>query len=193
MVLPLDDRLRRAFERPPTFSFVHFDGDVQNYILSLLERCGYRPISKTYFRAPFQDAFTALEKVEGPGNTIVKKGCYPVAGGTVLLDPEMIIGVSHAPQLEQFCKQQSVHATVVFWERVSESISHTVIGPEGIESKTFLFRGKPEGEQVKPSTVLLRDPTPKGLIQILAAAGIPVGQVFGDIDVWAFKLDESAS
>lgn len=190
MAFPLDDRTTRAFERPPSFSFIYFDAQVLGAIPDLLLKCGYRPLGSAQFRAPFQEAYWALEPIEEPDNTIVHKGAFLVTGGTVLLDPEMVIGHSNEEQVRAFCDVHSATATVIIWERVSETVAYLEITPDGRASSTLLIRGEPEGPQVAPRQSLRRKPDPEGLRDALQAAGVPCEEVFGEVDLWALKLDE---
>ena len=197
MAFPNDHRTKSFFNRPQSFSLVHFEGAVQTDIPPLLVRCGYRCLAEARFTAPFMAAYAELAYPElphiaSPDNTIVHKGCYTVPRGAVLLDPETVIGSLYLEQLQEFCaiKLRSCHCRFV-GTRVRKRRTH--------QDWAFWRRDTdvphPGRNQraSKPRLILrcLRNPLAGDSFNAWMALGIPIQEVFGEIEVWGFKLDRA--
>lgn len=189
MAFPLDERTKRAFERPPSFSLIYFRGNVLRALPSLFDACGYRPLGN----ATLEEVYWSLEDVEEPSAGVVRKAAYYVPGGTVLLDPEMALGFTNETALQAFLRDAASTAVVALWERVSETAAILVFGPDGLESRTLLIRGEPEGEQVSPRPQLQADATASGLRAAMGGVGLPVEAIFGEVEAWGVELDDGSA
>ena len=187
-MFPLDDRTRNAFTREASFSLIHFRGNVLEALPQLLDGCGYRPVENATLAGPFEEVYWSLQDAEDPETPTMRKAAYLVPGGTVLMDPEMVIGFSHADVLQQFCVDTGSVAVVALWERVSESALVLTVTSAGVRSRTFLIRGQPEGEQVAPNANLAASPDATGVRQVMASLAIPVDSVFGNVEAWGIEL-----
>ena len=178
--------------RPSSFSLIYFTGEVGRRIEALLGSLGYAITGAANEDMPFAQAFDAIGGVEGPGNTIVYKAVYPVTGGTVLLDPEMTVGVARDDVLRKFCAGHGVEMFVVIWERFSQSTLARRITAEGVRTDVCIVDGKREGPLVNPPAELLASPGPDALIAFLSDAAAPVDEVFGMVRGWFLRLDEAS-
>ena len=75
--------------RVPSFSLIYFTGDVYERLPSFLTECGYKILAEGKREDAFFDLIDVIDRVEA--RTIVSKAAYRVSGGTVLLDPEMVV------------------------------------------------------------------------------------------------------
>jgi hypothetical protein len=179
------------FFRERSFSLIYFPGAARDAVPALLIRCGYAIIGEAQFHASFLDVLDAIDVVEGPRNNIVRKAAYPISGGSVLLDPEMVVGLGHAEVIVQFCAEHRVDAFVAGWERVSEAVFARHIAAAGVLADVFLIGGAVQGTPVNPPARIIREPGPASLRDFLAAAGAPLDEMFGWVSAQLFKLDES--
>jgi hypothetical protein len=185
-----DDVTADFLARVPSFSLIYFAGDVYEHMPALLIRCGYSIIAESSERGSFFEIVDALGTVQD--QTIVQKAAYPVTGGTVLLDPEMVVGVSPPSTLMPFCAERGVEAVVAIWERVSESVIAKHLTGRGVLMDTCTVAGQPQKPLIDPPRQLTEQPDPYGLRAYLAAVGAPVDEVFGVISVRAFELNETS-
>jgi hypothetical protein len=192
MVRLSDEQVRNFFFRPGSFSLIYFTGDVYDSIPTFLTNCGYAIIREASYHASFFEILDAIAGMEGPRNTIVRKAAYRVSGGTVLLDPEMTVGVSHQTTIVEFCRDHGVDALVAIWERVSETVIATHLSSNGLRADVTLQRGIFQEPPVNPPTSIMRQAGPGGLAAFLAAAAAPLDAVFGSASARVFTLDESA-
>jgi len=192
MAFPLDDRAKNAFYRESSFSLVHFKGNVLDSVPQLLDACGYRPLENATLRGPFDEVYWSLQDIEEPEG-VVRKAVYFVPGGTVLLDPEMVVGFGYTDVLQRFCAQVGSVAVAAIWERVSETAALATVTPAGVSSRTYLLRGEPNGEQVNMNERLRRSPNPVGLREAIAALSVPVEAVFGEVEAWGLELADGST
>lgn len=178
--------------REPSFSLIYFSGDVLDAMPVLLASCGWAIIAHGQHQGTHAEIVDAIGPVEGPQNSIVYKAVYPVPGGTVLLDPEMVVGVSYAGALARLCAERSVEAIVAIWERYSESISCKHIGAQGVLVDVYLMQGIMGEQPVNPPPSFLDQTGPGCLKAFLASAGAPLEAIFGNVTAAIYKLDESA-
>jgi len=190
MAFPHDHRTRRLLERERSFSLIFFDGSVHEAIPEFLVACGYRVLARGRIEGPFDEAYEALCDIESPSDGVVHKGGCGLPGGTVLLDPEMVLGFGSEDALRQFCGAHNVCSIVAVWERVSETVACRELDSLGVRSSTFLLRGEPDGDQLRPIEGLQRDPTGAGLVTVLDSLGLPVADMFGDVDIAVWRLEE---
>ena len=87
--------------------------------------------------APFLKVINAIEVFEGPHNTIVHKATYQISGGTVLLDPEMVVAFFHAEVVARLCAEYHADAFVAGWERVSEISLRSTSTPAACLQRSF--------------------------------------------------------
>ena len=167
--------------REPSFSFLYFTGDVYEFIPGFLASCGYSIVGQGHYEAGFGEIYGALRRIEGPRSNIVRKATYRVSAGTVLLDPEMVIVDIGREQIIRFCAEHHVEAFVAIWERYSQSIVSGHFGADGAVQGTSI--------NPPPGIINHTDPTP--LTAFLAAAGVPLDQIFATVSAWIFSLDES--
>jgi hypothetical protein len=183
-----DDVTTDFLTRVPSFSLIYFTGDVYEHVPALLIRCGYSIVAESSQSGSFFEIIDALGTVHR--QTIVHKAAYRVTGGTVLLDPEMVVGVS--PTLMPFCAERGVEAVVAIWERVSESVIATHLTGRGVLMDICTVAGQPQKPPINPPRQLAEQPGPYGLRAYLGAVGAPVDEVFGVIAVRAFELNETS-
>jgi hypothetical protein len=186
------DASAEFFFREPSFSLIYFPDAARDAIPALLIRCGYSIIGEAQYQAPFPDLVAVADIVEGPRNSIVRKAVYAISGGSVLLDPEMVVGLNHADVVAGFCTEHRADAFVAVWERVSETVLARHIAAGGVLADVLLIRGVPQGNPLDPPPGIIREPGPASLKAFLAAAGAPLGEMFGQVSARLFKLDESA-
>src|SRR5262249_31188855 len=93
------------FFRERSFSLIYFAGISHDAVTELLVRCGYSIIGDTQYNAPFLNVLDSIEGVEGPRNNIIRKAVYRISGGTVLLDPEMVVAFNHAEAIARLCAE----------------------------------------------------------------------------------------
>jgi len=167
--------------REPSFSFLYFTGDVYEFIPGFLASCGYLVVAQGHCEAGFCDIYDAIGRMEGPRNSIVRKAAYRVPGGTVLLDPEMAVAGAHAKQIVRFCAEHHIEAFVAIWERYSQTIIGRHIGANGAV----------QGTLINPPPSLMNHTDPAPLKAFLAAASVPLDQIFATLSAWIFKLDQS--
>ena len=172
--------------RVPSFSIIYFTGDVYEQVPTFLTRWGYSILSQASHRDSFFAVFDALGR--SGSRSILHKATYRAAGGTVLLDPEMVMGVSRGELLDQFCAEQKVEALVAIWERVSETVIAQRRSGQGVLVDVCYVRGEPQIPPINAPQELVERPGPFALKAFLAAAAAPVGEVFGTISVWTFRL-----
>ena len=172
--------------RVPSFSLIYFSGDVYDHIPTFLTRLGYSIVGRGNLEGEFPSVIDALGI--GGKRTVVHKAAYRVTGGTVLLDPEMVVGLSKL--VGEFCAGHSVEAVVSIWERVSETVIARRRSGDAVLSEFHSIGGR----VIKPPTNVPKDlvdqPGPLALKAFLATAGVPVDEVFGWISVRAFKLGQ---
>jgi hypothetical protein len=143
--------------------------------------------------APFLKVINAIEVFEGPHNNIVHKAAYQISGGTVLLDPEMVVAFFHAEVVARLCAEYRADAFVAGWERVSETIFAQHIDASGVRAKVVLILGTPQGTPINPPAGIVSAPSPARLRDYLTAAGAPRDEMFGSVSARLFKLDESSA
>jgi hypothetical protein len=191
MVRLSDEQVQNFFFRPHSFSLIYFTGDAYDSIPTFLTNCGYAIIREASYHASFFEILDAIAGMEGPRNTIVRKAAYRVSGGTVLLDPEMTVGVSHQTTIVQFCRDHEVDALVAIWERVSEAVIATHLSSNGLRADVCLMRGIFQKPPINPPVGIMQQAGPVGLATFLATAGAPIDAVFGSVSARVFTLDES--
>lgn len=183
------NRAAIAMQRPVSFSFVIFEGDVINEIPRLLEGCQYKVLEKASAKMMLGDLYASLPEPSGLKNSIVSKAYARVGTYTVLCDPEMVF-LTFIDELTKFCR---VHLTQVFvaaWERVSETVALSQISVEGLTSQTFYVAGKAQGEQTQPHKSIQRNPNSDGLLQAMAELGVPLGNLKQEVEATVLKLQE---
>lgn len=184
-----EHRLMRLFERPPSFSLVFFDGDLTAQLPDLLEKCGYRILGTAQATGPLLALNAEMSDPQGPNNSIVFKGFFKAGNFTVLIEPEMVLFAA-SDQLSGFCEQYSTRAVAAIWERASESAGLVEYDNRGVTRQTWFSQGVPTGEQIDPHLHIVERPNSEGLKAALQELGIPVQQVFGQVDVAVLQLQE---
>jgi len=56
------------WSRPGSFSFIIFDGDVRDFIPTLLEACGYRLLESLSISGEFGELYESVSRPSGPRN-----------------------------------------------------------------------------------------------------------------------------
>lgn len=171
-----------------SFSIVAFRGDHGASMPDLLSACGYSQEREWKARgnpAGLSDAFHALA---GRDDTVTLKAYWSSPEVTVLIDPEVVISSGLEEQLTAFCAHQGTSATVVMWERVSETAILTEMAGTGVVRRTWYQQGRPFDSQKDPRPELKKSPDARGLRAALAACGLPVGRLFADTDVTVLEL-----
>lgn len=180
------------FFRERSFSLIYFAGLTHDAMPDLLVRCGYSIISEAQYNAPFLEVIDVLD--EGPGNNnIVRKAAYQISGGRVLLDPEMVVAIGHPEVIAQLCAAHHANAFVAIWERVSESVIAQHIDANGVRAHVVLTGGILQDTPINPPAAIIKEPSPTGLGDFLAAAGAPLDEMFGSVSARLFKLEESGA
>jgi len=187
------------FFRERSFSLIYFAGLTHDAMPDLLVRCGYSIISEAQYNAPFLEVIDVLDEVidvldEGPhDNNIVRKAAYQIPGGRVLLDPEMVVAIGHPEVIAQLCAAHRANAFVAIWERVSESVIAQHIDANGVRAHVVLTGGILQDTPINPPAAIIKEPSPTGLGDFLAAAGAPLDEMFGSVSARLFKLEESGA
>ena len=179
------------FFRERSFSLIYFAGMTDDAVPELLVGCGYSIVGDAQYNAPFVKVLDTINAVEGPRNNIVRKADYRISGGTVLLDPEMVVAFAHAEVVARLCAEYRTDAFVAGWERVSETLFARHIDAKGLLADVVLVRGALQGTPVHPPASIISAPSPASLRDFLAAAGAPPDEMFGSVSARLFKLDES--
>ncbi|HEV8015660.1 MAG TPA: hypothetical protein VGP48_09005 [Stellaceae bacterium] len=161
-----------------------------NFVPALLANCGYSIVEQTRYRSDFDDVTHIAS--QSPSRTLVYKAVYSVSHGTVLLDPEMVVGIANDQRIMQFCTEHRTRAVVAIWERVSQSVIAREITPQGVQVDLIVVEGKAQ-KALNPPPSLLREPSPARLKEFLASGGAPLDEVFGTISAPILKLDEQAT
>jgi hypothetical protein len=185
-----DERTFRFLARVPSFSLIYFTGDVHEQIQTLLTSLGYSIVGQASDHGPFFQVLDGLGTDEN--RTIVHKAAYRVTGGTVLLDPEMVVGISRTEVVDRFCEEHEVEAIVAIWERYSETVIAARRSGQGPLVDAFFVRKRPQKLPMNAPPSLIEQPGPGSLRAFLAAAGAPVGELFGTISPVVYRLDESS-
>jgi hypothetical protein len=184
-----DERTNAFLESVPSFSLIYFTGDVYEQIPAFLIQWGYSILGQADQQGSFLQVFNALGRV---GNQrIVHKAVYRVAGGTVLLDPEMVMGVSRGDLMDQFCSEHEVETVVAIWERVSETVIAVRRSGQALLVDACFVRGEPQKPLINAPPDLVQQPSPASLKSFLVSIGAPVGQIFGSISAVVYRLDEA--
>jgi hypothetical protein len=131
--------------RDRSFSLIYFAGMTHDAMPDLLVRCGYLIIGEAQYNAPFQEVLNTIEVVERPRNNIVRKAAYRISGGSVLLDPEMVVAFLHAEVVARLCAEHRADAFAAGWERVSKSVFARHIGANGVLADVDLVGGTHQG------------------------------------------------
>jgi hypothetical protein len=176
-----------------SFSLIYFANMTHNAIPELLVRCGYSIIGDTQYDAPFLNVLDSIEAVEGPHNNIVRKAAYGISGGTVLLDPEMVVALNHAEVIARLCAEYRADAFVAVWERVSATVLAKHIGANGVVANVVLVKGTPQDTSINPPAGIISAPGPASLRDFLATAGARPEEIFGSVSARLLKLDESGA
>jgi hypothetical protein len=178
--------------RDRSFSLIYFAGMAHDAMPDLLVRCGYSIIGEAQYNASFQEVLNTIEVVEGPRKNIVRKAAYRISGGSLLLDPEMVVAFVHAGVIARLCAEyRAADAFVACWERVSETVIARHIAANGVLANVVLIRGTLQGRQINPPAGIISAPSPASLRDYLAAAGAPTDEMFGSVSARLFKLDAS--
>jgi hypothetical protein len=161
------------FFREQSFSLIYFAGMTLDAMPKLLVRCGYSIIDNALYNAPFLKVLDAIEVLDGQRNNIVRKAAYRISGGTVLLDPEMVVAFDHAEVIAQLCAEYRAEAFVAGWERVSETVFAQHIGANGVLADVVLIRGIPQGTPINPPAGIIRAPDPRQPQGLSCGGGSP--------------------
>ena len=183
-----------VFARKRSFSLIYFAGMPDEAMPELLVSCGYSIIGEEQRNTSFINALDMIGSVEGMHNNVVRKATYPTSGGCVLLDPEMVVGFLHAGVVARFCAQYRADAFVAGWERVSEAVFVKHINADGVIVDVVSIRGVLQGAPINPPPgIIIHALNPAGLGSFLASAGARPDELFGQISVRIFKLEQTGS
>jgi hypothetical protein len=174
-------------DREPSFSLVYFTGDVYGHMPEFLKDCNYAVLAERYVQAPFPELFDSIGDIEGLDNSIVYKATYKVPGGTILLDPEMVIR-GRTEELIRFCSKHLVEAFAAIWERYSETVDGRHLSRNGLHSDFTLMSGEFPEPPVNPPADLMSREGADAIKAFLASGGAPLEAVFGTISAWVFRL-----
>lgn len=175
------------FFREPSFSFLFFTKNVSDALPDLLENCGYDvTVGYRQYESTFFEMSDAIRRIEGPRN-VAYKAIYQVPDGMVLLDPEMTVSMCK-DEIIEFCSEHGVQVFVAIWERFSQSILCRHLAPEGVVVDVCVMEGVVQGDAVNPPHSFLDQTDPACLKMFLAAAGVPVDAIFGNVSARVYKL-----
>lgn len=171
-----------------SFSLVCITGDASEHMEALMDGLGYVGLRGTRVQCSFEDASAFLLDTPLDQPELVRKGWFRTPTHTVLMDPEMVVGVN----VEVWTQlAQMVEGTVVvaLWERVSHSVLVAEIGPEGLRRRTSRVEAKPTvSEEVRPHELLIENPNDVGVCALLASMGIQLDNFGERLDVTVYEL-----
>jgi hypothetical protein len=171
--------------RHPSFSLIYFTRDVFAQVPELL-RVHYSIVSADEYQATFFQAMDELSRGFGK-EACVHKAVYRVPRGTVLVDPEMVVG-AFSGDLAQFCTLHATDALVAIWERYSQSMSAIHVSGSGVQAEVVTQESKLKTSSENAPRYLFEAPGPESLARFLADAGAPTDEVFGNITGVAYLL-----
>ena len=179
------ERIGHMFERPSSFSFLLFEGDMVPHIPSLLETCGYRILRIGKVSGEFLQVYSGANQL-GPDKSVVLKAAYQTGWHTVLIEPEMVFAALFEKQLLEFCKARATNAMVVTWERVSETVMLAEFKAEGKTRSTWFCQGREE-EKLSPHMAIVESPDSTGLLKAISEYINPE-EIFGNISATAYEM-----
>ncbi len=174
--------------RVPSFSYIFFQGNHVDKIVSFLTKVDYQLLSRETLSGTFNSVYKDLENMSDDG-TIVKKGIFFKDGYTVLIDPEMVVG-TYEKELVDLSKEIDNLIVVAIWERYSQTTALVKITKNGLESRTYLTVGQDPVDNVNTNKLLEKYNTETGLFLVLDELKIPYKTLFGDnmnLDVLTLK------
>jgi len=188
-------RLSHAFERPPSFSVLIFQGHAGTHIPELLEACNYQIVRVGKAHGSVTSLHSQMGMPRVPNNSIVYKGYFSIPGFTVLLEPEMVL-LTWGEALAQFCRRFETKILIGIWERVSETAAIVEFDRNGLTRRTWYCQGSPSEQpeqQINPRSALMARPDSEGLKLALKESGIPVEQVFREVEITAYELTQKVT
>jgi hypothetical protein len=185
------------WERPPSFSFLVFEGDVRKLMPALLSTLGYRVLAQREQVGPgseLVDQVMGLDADSGlrRGQASLQKAYWFANGFTVLVDSELLLAEEAA--IDTFCKENHTSMIAGTWERVSRTANVVEVSAAGVRKASYLEDGHPNEKAPPPHHPgLLKNPDPSGIRNELQAKGISLDQVFGRVTATVVTLEELAT
>lgn len=176
--------------RPPSFSFVFFEGDVAAHVPPWLSQTGWTVDDQWPLRCGFDDLSEAVRPAKklAPRKWVVHKAVFQLPGFTALLDPEMVVHVGD--RVLNLCRTQTTRAFSAIWERHSQTLLLNETTSAGDVRRAWLIAGASVGAQLNPWPELAVTPTPQTLLGLLSEAGVPVAALSGTLDATVLRLLE---
>jgi hypothetical protein len=166
-------------ERQPSLSLIVFRGAVEGALHDWLGRNGWRLIASAPLRAGFEEISersTHMRKTEEKVWEVVK-ATYVVAGCTVLIDREMVVGTRRV-ELAELCRVTGCPSAVSgIWERVSRTLDITEVTAAGAIRSAAWTAGVRQAD-VDPWPHVTGS-GPGEIVEAFRLAGIPVDAIFG--------------
>ena len=180
------------FRRAHSMSFIVFDGEIEAVLPQWLSDNNWRLIESAPLRASFEELSERAAHMRKTQEKIweVVKTTYEVAGVTVLIDREMVVGTLHG-ELAALCRTTGCSKVIsAVWERVSRSLLVDEIDANGAKRRSNWVGGVCH---------VAVDPWPhvKGndsdeILEVLRGAGLPVDAIFGrELEATVMLLEES--